>query len=61
MTYRSRFACGHILISEGRKPKVGDLAICPEHGETTIVEVEKGTIEAYIGFVPALKILEAEL
>ena len=53
MTYRSRFACGHSLISEEIKPKVGDLVMCPEHGETTIVEVEKGTIKAYIGFVPS--------
>ena len=51
LNYRSRLACGHFLISGERKPKEGDSAMCPEHGETAIVEVEKGTIEPYIGFV----------
>ncbi len=52
MTYRSSFACGHILISEEINPKVGDSAICHEHGLTTVNKVETGNIEAYIGFIP---------
>ena len=51
---RSRFACGDILIG-GITPKIGASIMCPEHGETTVVEVETGTIEAYIGFVPTPK------
>ena len=54
MAYRSRFECGHILISAGETPKEEDSTLCPEHGETKIVRAEKGTIEAYIGFIPAV-------
>lgn len=49
--YHSELSCGHELIGK-KKVVVGQQLRCSEHGIIFVKEVEKGTVEAYRGFVP---------
>lgn len=52
IAYRLKLSCGHALIGV-KKLKVGTVLNCPIDGDVQVMEIEKGSVEAYNGFVPS--------